>query len=72
MAILYSVHGHVEACLLGTGHMEGGIATIAMALYTRAQALLLADVAGEAPASRRYGLNRIYVETGEIVEGSSC
>jgi len=59
VAILDRVHGHVETRLLGTGHMEGGIAAVPMALNAGTQSLLLAHIAGEAPPGGRYRLNRI-------------
>jgi len=57
VAILNRVHGHVEARLLGAGNVEGGVATVPVALDAGSQALLLAHVAGESPASRGNGLD---------------
>lgn len=57
--VLDGVDGHVQAGLLGAGHVERHVAVGLVALDARPDAPLLANVAGELPSGRRYRLNGI-------------
>lgn len=53
------LHFHIEARLLGTGDVEGCVTVGFVTLDAGARTALLADVAGEFPASGRDVLNAI-------------
>lgn len=53
------LHLHVEACLLGTGDVEGCVTVGFVTLDAGAWATLLADVAGELPAGGRDVLDAV-------------
>lgn len=57
--VLDSVDGHVQAGLLGAGHVERHVAVGFVALDARSDAPLLANVTRELPAGCRYCLNGI-------------
>lgn len=46
------LHFHIEACLLGTGDVEGRVTVGFVTLDAGARSTLLADVTGELPARR--------------------
>lgn len=56
----YWLHLHVETCLLGTGHVKGGVAISFVALNASTRTTLFANVAGKLPACRWDVFDAVY------------